>query len=306
VSPTASPSPSPPPSYAYWYLAAGATQIRPGSWVSHTINFEEYVQVTNPTAQTAPVEITYVDETGELYREDISIPRETRHTIKVNNKPGCAANDSISMMIYDTTDRIIMVERSMYWDAGGYTWGGGNNSVGNNTTNLFWYLPEGATHVFDTFIHILNPDPHDSSQVRVTFMNEQAQTWTVETSVGPRSNWTIYANDVVGSQAGIATTVDVLNGIPVAAERTMYWDTWEEEDPERYIEWVEGHASIGTTEASTKWYIPEGATHIFDHFILIQNPSLTESADIKVTFMDYLGKETDHYHTIPPHTRYTI
>ncbi len=306
VTPTASPSPSPTPSYAYWYLAAGATQIRPGPWVSQTINFEEYVQVTNPTTQTAPVEITYVDETGPLYREDIRIPPESRHTIKVNGKPGCAANDSISMMIYDSTDRIIMVERSMYWDAGGYTWCGGNNSVGNNTTNLFWYLPEGATHVFDTFIHVLNPDPFNSSQVRVTFMNEQAQTWTVEKSVGPRSNWTVYANDVVGSQAGISTTVDVLNGIPVAAERTMYWDTWEEEDPARYIEWVEGHASLGITETATKWYIPEGATHIFDHFILVQNPSLTESADVRVTFMDYRGKETIHDHTIPPHSRYTI
>ena len=313
VTPTVTPTPT--PSFANWYLAAGGTEIE-------GFDFDEFISITNPTDDDAYVEITAVDELGPIVRQNDIISPESRYTLSLDDMVAGTRgenNDSVSLLIYDLTDRIIMVDRSMYWNANGIKWGGGHNSVANNTIANTWYLPEGATHVFDEYIHVVNPASAYNAKVEVTFMNGFSETWTIQTTIIPESNWTIYVNDVVGWQnSGISTKVQSLptddpeaiinyppdGRIPVAADRTMYWDSWWDEWVD--IKWIGGHCSRGTTEKSTKWYIAEGASHVFDAFILIFNPSMDEEAEIKVTFLDSDGRIIEHYHTIPPHTRYTI
>ncbi len=312
VTPTVTPTPT--PSYAYWYSAAGATEI-------NGLPFDTYFAVNNPTADDAYVEFVAVDKNGLIRRVNDVVSPESRYTLYLNDMLAGYDYDhsSVSMMIYDLTDKIILVDRAMYWDTGGNKWEGGHNSVVSNTRANAWYLPEGATHYFDLYIHVLNPDPYYYANAQVTFMDRLSRTWTVQTVLMPESNWTIYANDIVGEHPyGAATKVISLptedpaaraeyppdGRVPLAVDRTMYWDTLWGQTP--VIRWIDGHASRGTTENSTRWYLGEGTSALFDTFILISNPSETESAEVKVTFMDRSSQVIEHFHTLPPHSRYTI
>jgi hypothetical protein len=97
--------------------------------------------------------------------------------------------------------------------------------------------------------------------------------------------------------------VESLNNIPVAADRTMYFTLPGYDGTD--VKWVGGHASRGTSEKSTKWYIPEGAIHKFDHWVLITNPDRENEAVIRITLMDLDGVIKVIDDVIPPLTRYT-
>ena len=296
---TATPTATPTPSFANWYSAAGATEI-------DGIAFDTYFAVNNPTNADAYIEFRAVDDQGLIKRMNDIISPESRYTLHLNEMlQGTRGenNPSVSVLIYDLTDRIILVDRSMYWDAGGLHWGGGHNSVVSNAAATRWALPEGATHIFDEYIHVVNPDEDRWAHVRTTFMNVLAEHWVAEKWLKPESNWTIHVNDIVGKQEHISTLVESLNNVPVAADRTMYFTK-----PGYYgtdVKWVGGHASRGTSESSTKWFISEGATHKFDHWILVTNPHSTDEAVIRVTLMDLSGVIKVINGTIPPLARYT-
>ena len=290
--PTSTPTPQPTPDFRRWYLAAGGTFI-------NAFNFDEYVMVANFSSEIALVEIRVVDESGPVTWFDQTIGPETRFTQRINNLYGCWNKFALSTIVTSLNGVPVMCERAMYWSPGGIHWGGGHNSVGINEAAPVWNLPEGATHIFDEYIHVLNPDPVDTAEVLVTFMNRYGNTWTRQTEVGPESNWTIHANEVVGSQDQLSTLVESLNYIPIAVDRTMYWDKGG-------IEWIDGHCSRGTSSQSEKWYLAEGATHLFDEYVMVSNPSAVDSAPIRMTFADKYGDTTFHSHTIGPQTRYTV
>jgi len=310
---TPTPTPTCTPSFAYWYLPAGGTVIE-------GFDFDEYLSINNPTNDDAYVEITAVDEQGPIVRMNDVVSPESRYTLLLDDLVAGTRgenNDSVSLLVYDLTDRIIMVDRSMYWNAGGLTWGGGHDSVASYTRGNRWALPEGATHIFDEYISIVNPDPTFESNVRVTFMNQLAQNWTVQTIINPESNWTVYVNDIVGKQPHCSTLVEAMpqsgaavqaawppdGRVPVVADRTMYWDGIGDEGT--VVKWIGGHCSRGTTEQSTIWYLSEGATHMFDMFVLVENPNPDQAADIKITLMDLYGILDVVYEVVPPLARYT-
>ncbi len=312
---TPSPSATPTPSYAYWYSAAGATEI-------NGMPFDTFLAINNPTTADAYVEFQAIDQQGLIIRKNDIISPESRYTLNVNEMvKGTRGehNPSISLTVFDLTDRIIMVDRSMYWNPGGVKWAGGHNSIVSNTSANHWYLPEGATHIFDQYIHILNPNPEFPAEVQVTFMNKFGETFVSQTSVKPLTNWVVYANEVAGPQDQLATRVDSMpqddpaiqmqfppeGRVPVVADRTMYWDSdyWNE-GPN--VKWIDGHSSKGITEISTLWYLAEGATHLFDEYILVVNPSMTEEAEIKISLMDRTGIILERIRTIGPHSRYTM
>ena len=247
---------------------------------------------------------------GPIVRRNDIVPAESRFTFALDDLVAGTRgehNPSVSLLIYDQTDRIILVDRSMYWDAGGLDWGGGHNTVGSHAAAVTWAMPEGATHEFDEYIHIVNPGgkwAEDTANVQVTFMNQLGDNWVRTKDMPPETNWCIYVNDVVGYQPHVSTLVEVLNGVGVSADRTMYWDGIGYDGTE--VEWVGGHCSIGTNERSTIWYISEGATHQFDDYVLVTNPSRIQDADLKVTMLGRDGVLDEFYHVVPPLTRYTI
>lgn len=293
---TSTPSaPTPVPIFTHWYLPAGGTLI-------NGFVFDEYVLVANPGLSPVEVDLTFVDKDGPIYWYTQTIGPQSRYTVRVNNLPGCYNQPAISTIV-DSLSGDIMCERSMYWNPGGIDWGGGHNSIGISRAAVEWDLPEGATHIFDEYVHVLNPDSDftgETAEVRATFMNQFGDTWYAFTEVGPETNWTIYVNEEVGIQSQISTHVESENGVPIAVERTMYWDM-------AGVEWIDGHCSIGTSTKGLEWYLAEGATHIFDEYLEVSNPSETDQAQVTFNFHTKGGGGSTFFsHTVGPQTRYTL
>lgn len=159
-----------------------------------------------------------------------------------------------------------------------------------------WYLPEGCTDGFDEYVLIMNPYNFDAA-VKVTFLLPDGSTQEQQVTVGAARRYTIYVNDVISSSS-VSTIVQSLNGIPVIAERAMYWNVGS-------IEWEGGHCTIGLTSLSGEWYFAEGCTDNFDEWVLIVNPnSLATSGTATFMFPD--GTISAHDFTVGANSRYSI
>jgi hypothetical protein len=99
-------------------------------------------------------------------------------------------------------------------------------------------------------------------------------------------------------------TVRSTNGVPIVAERTMWWD-----DPLRGTNWVEGHTSVGAAEPATRWsgagvwiasaFGPPAA------YLLIANPG-DAIATVRVSRPRMFGAPSERTVTVPARSRITV
>jgi hypothetical protein len=78
------------------------------------------------------------------------------------------------------------------------------------------------------------------------------------------------------AQGSVSTTVHVTNGVPVIAERAMWWP-----GPETTANfWYEAHNSPGATGVATRWVVPGvevGGAEAAESYVLIANTSTTDA-----------------------------
>jgi len=156
-----------------------------------------------------------------------------------------------------------------------------------------WFLAEGATGpIFDSYILVGNPNATDV-QVRVRWLRQSGEPIDRVYLVPAETRRTIVVEYPDGQFDGagdkipphpdlggggtdtvaISTVVTSLSpGLPVVAERAMYWSGG-------FADWYEAHNSFGLTSLGTAWALAEGrvgqtdgAEH-FDTFILFANPA---------------------------------
>jgi hypothetical protein len=160
-----------------------------------------------------------------------------------------------------------------------------------------WYLAEGYTGSnpvggeFDTWILVQNPNDVPAL-VRMTFMEPDGQNTTVDSVVQPRSRFTLHVDDVL-PDAQVSTVVEADR--PVVVERAVYFNGGRA-----------GHAAVGVTRPSPRWYLAEGYTGgSFDEWILVLNPS-DEEAAVRFSFLPQGGGEVELSRNIPPRSRFTL
>jgi hypothetical protein len=118
--------------------------------------------------------------------------------------------------------------------------------------------------------------------------------------VAPQSRRTIPVDDEPGlSETDVSAILRSTNNVPFIAERSMYFSRADQA-------FAAGHESAGVTEASTHWFLAEGATgSFFDMFILIANPS-TQDADVELQFLLSDGTVVKKTHVVPAQSRITL
>lgn len=166
-----------------------------------------------------------------------------------------------------------------------------------------WYLAEGSTNwLFEEFVLVANPN-QAGVDARVTFLRPPVQVGGVLTPQAPivhtyalpgTSRKTLRLTRDVPEMVGVPTDVSVVveclepgtttacagdRGIVV--ERSMYWPR---SGSESVSTWLGGHNSMGVSAPATRWYLAEGATSIFDEYILLTNPSTASPAHVNLTF----------------------
>lgn len=162
-----------------------------------------------------------------------------------------------------------------------------------------WYLAEGATNAFfEEEILIANPSAA-SADIKITYLLMNGAPVVQTFTMTPTSRHTVRVNSVMGLEntGAVSAVVECTNGHEIVVERSMYWA-----DGQRYG----GHNANGITETATDWFLAEGSTGFFDDFVLIANPSATQTAAVNVTFLLENGTTVPRTYQIAPNSRFNI
>jgi lysophospholipase L1-like esterase len=286
-----------------WILAEGAANDF----------FTEDILIGNPNAASVNVQITLLPQNDSgMPGTPIVVPAfpvlaTSRYTFHVNGVSNLTSG-SVSAVVECTTctgDQGIVVERTMTWSDTRKR--GGHNSQGVLAPALNWYLAEGTTGFFQTFILIANPDPTQTANVEVTYLREFSGPLVQTFTMGPNTRRTLYINQGVdtGSVSPVfigepfSTAIRSTNNVGLVVERSMYWNNFEG-----------GHEATGVPAADKTWLFAEGATggspaFIWDTYLLLANPGDSD-AHLTMTFFRDAGSPVNCTGTVTAHHRKTI
>lgn len=277
--------------YITWFLAEGSTG--PG--------FDTFVLIQNPGSEAAAVDITYQTPGGEVPGPHLSIEPFTRQTINVS---GTVRNeDSVSTKV--TSDKLVVVERSMYFSTDDVLRQAAHNSIGVTLPSNTWYLAEGSTGsdargTFETWILVQNPGD-EKAEVDLTYQTLTEEVKGPHLTLQPGTRQSVNVADTVKNQDGVSTMVS--SDMPVIAERSMYWS-------DSYVRRQCAHDSIGVYAPSTTWYLAEGSTASesrgsFETWVLVQNPG-DSVAQVEIEYQTLKGEAKGPILSLQPHTRQSV
>jgi hypothetical protein len=183
----------------------------------------------------------------------------------------------------------------MYFDYGGRR--GGHCTLGCPSPSQDWFFAEGYTGPgFDEWLLLFNPDGVKRTAT-VTYRltdGSQVQSNYVVPAFGRRS---VHVNREVPDRE-VAIKVEA-GGEGLVAERAMYFlyrGAWEG-----------GHCAPGAVSPGLQWNLAEGYTgYGFETWILIQNASAYETAEIRLACMTNQGIAGLRTYRLAPASRTTL
>jgi uncharacterized repeat protein (TIGR03803 family) len=267
-----------------WHFAEGSTSG----------DFALFYLLQNPQQTSVVATIRYLRPFGQApIEKQYTLPPLSRTTIVVDAEGPELSSTDLSAVI--TAAAPIVAERAMYLSRPGQPFMAGHSSAGVTAPAPDWFFAEGATGAFfDLFLLLSNPNPTPAT-VDVEYLRTSGGSLTKTYQVPANGRVTIWVDDEqlpAGSgqrplaNAALSIRVQATNGVPIVAERTMWWP-----GPELTANfWYEAHNSPGATATATRWAIgggdidrPNGS----DTFVLLANPTTTPA---RVRVSTYFGE----------------
>jgi hypothetical protein len=201
-----------------WFLAEGAT----GPF------FECFILLSNPSGGVAHATLTYLLPSGETVTQSLDVPANGRSTVNVETVDPRLLNTPVSTIV--TSDRGIIVERSMYWPDASIGWREAHNSVGVIDPAPRWGVSDvrvGGPRDYQTYILLANPNPV-VAEVQVRLLRPGAPPIAQSYLLPPTSRTNVFAADLAGAAGTYSADVQVLNFQPIVVEKAMYWNSGSE------------------------------------------------------------------------------
>jgi hypothetical protein len=263
-----------------WYLAEGTS-----AW-----GFNTYITIENPNGSDVQARITYMTPAGALAPRNVTLPALSQTTVAPSNDIGF--NTDFSTKVESSNGMPIGVDRTMYWTGPGAPSPEGHSSIGVNSPNATWYLPEGSSAWgFECWLLVQNPNANPAT-CNFTYMIEGGAPKVVTKTVPANSRQSFNMADEIGQQDA---SIQVVSNIPVIAERSMYRNNRRE-----------GSDSIGTTQTSTDYYLAEGTTNYgFTSYVLVQNPN-SSPCIVSLTYMTPQGPKSQPPFSMAAYSRKTV
>ncbi|MGE3842011.1 MAG: hypothetical protein AB7I50_10525 [Vicinamibacterales bacterium] len=258
-----------------WYFAEGAT----------TAGFQLFYLIANPGDDQVHVDVIWLPARGAPIGEVYVVAPHSRVTIWVNQVPGLTAAELGASFVTEPGSPVV-VERAMYLDTGGQTFGAGHTGGGAPQPALTWLAAEGATGpFFDLFILLANPSAAEVV-VDVRYLLPDESPIVKRYTVAPHSRFTIWVDQEHPALADTAVSVDAtsVNGVGFVMERVMWWPG------PTAATWYEAHAASATRETGIVWIVPDGLIRGVGNaqtYVLIANPAdVAASARVTLLFED--------------------
>ena len=159
-------------------------------------------------------------------------------------------------------------------------------------------LAEGATGwFFDMDVLVANPHDQDVPYA-LTYLTPSGAQVIRDLTIPAKSRRTIRVNDdrALAGESAVSTVVTVPSGLPLAVERTMFWDQATH---------YGGHGGSAVEAPANRWYFAEGSQGFFDTWLLLANPG-DAPATMRVSFLREHESPYTVAVTIPAHARETI
>jgi hypothetical protein len=130
----------------------------------------------------------------------------------------------------------------------------------------------------------------------IRFFTEGGQTITVTRTLAAQSRAAVHVDAIPGLEAtAVAAEITSENGLPIAVERSMFWDAT----------YYAGHSGSAQSAPATAWYFAEGAQGFFDTYVLVNNPNPTATA-VTFTFLREAEVPVTKTVTIGARSRFTL
>ena len=192
----------------------------------------------------------------------------------------------------------------MYLDAGGLPFGAGHEAAGVTAPATNWFLAEGATgDFFDLFVLLANPGP-GPAEVEATYLKPDGATIVRTYTVAPQARFNVWVDkeDAGLSDTAVSTMIRSTNGVPILAERAMWWPG------PTAMTWHEAHVSPGATATGTRWGTAEGeagGTFNTSTYVLIANTSASPGA-ARVTLLFEDGTTAERTFSLAASSRFNV
>jgi hypothetical protein len=159
-----------------------------------------------------------------------------------------------------------------------------------------YFLAEGATGpFFSTDILLANPNTV-ATPVTLTFYTADGQTVQQPFVMSPTSRITLPAAVFPGMEAtSFSTSVVSTSGLPIAVERTMWWDRTG----------YGSHGEKASAGPATTWYFAEGSQGYFHTYFLLLNQNATANV-AHVTYFPEGGAPVRKDYALAPTSRTTV
>jgi hypothetical protein len=277
---------------ATWYFAEGATHS----------GFQLFYLLENPNDVAVTVDATYLPADRAPVTQRYDLAPGSRLTVWGNFVPGLASAEFGAIFAARDT-RPILVERAMYLDTAGQTFGAGHEAAGATAPSLTWHFAEGATgSYFDTFLLLGNPTAYEA-EVAVQYLLPNGDTFANIHSVPAFGRRTVWVDSDDPRLADTAVAMKVTsNGVPIIAERAMWWPG------PTAATWYEAHCAFGATTPAAAWAVADGAANgprSAETYVLVSNPSDTD-AEVHVTLMLEDGSLAERDLLVPAYSRTNI
>lgn len=298
-----------------WYFAEGATHS----------GFDLFYLLYNPSTTTpAHVRVRYLRAAGAPLEKTYEVGPNQRFNILVNLEEFAgarllAAADVSARLEVDNAVPII-AERAMYRTVpgaapgtAGVVFGAGHESAGITAPSASWLFAEGATNdFFDLFVLVANPGDQPST-VRARYLLASGETFVKDYVIAPASRFTIWVDqETFAGHAGmplanvgaVSTTLEVLSGPAVVAERAMWWPG------PTPATWVEAHNSPGATITAARWIAAAGEATSgvggADTYYLIANPGDAPAAVTVTLLLDDGTAEIAKVYDVGARSRFSV
>jgi hypothetical protein len=257
--------------------------------------FDTRIALANPQNEPARVLMEFLDTEGQTSQQIMLLPARSRTTVNAREVTSLP-NKNFATRV--ESDQVIVVDRLMRWEA---TYFGSHAETAVSEPSTTWYFAEGATSgPFDLFFLLQNPSDQ-IADVDIRFLRPNGVPPLTRTyHLEPRSRTTIYVdNDIPElADAEVSAQMTSTNGVPIIAERSMYYSS--------VLPFWGGHGSAGVTAPAKEWFLAEGATgSFFTMFVLIANPT-DQAANVKVTYLLNSGAPIVKTYPVAANSRFNI
>ncbi len=276
--------PSPSPSET-WYLPEGAAEGP----------YETWALVYNPMDIPVHTYLTFFTDTGPRPGPQLEIPPRQRRTFRVNDHIGEPTYHVSTMVL---ADHPIVAQRTTYVQnpPGSALSGAATSSPGTSEAKNSWFVAEGATRDFDTWILVANPSADREAHVSLDFRSSEGEHARAELRVPSQGRLSVRADDFIPSSFDVFT--EVASDIPVLVERAQYGTGGAFPGT--------AHTSEATSMQDTAWMLPEGATAgPFRYFVLVANPN-SQATQVHLHFHTSGGELHGPNVQVPPMSRITF